>query len=524
MERKYFYIFMLFFTSFFLKIDVLFAQSSSDCVGAIPFCSGPGQGTPTVSPGDGNVPNETRLSCVDNEGFSTWYTFTVTSNGTFNFVLTPVDLEDDYDWALFNMTGRSCADIPNDPSLIASCNSWGSPFINGTTGISTALGGVGNQNGPGTQNGPPFNQDLQVSTGETYVLMVSNWSQSTQGFNIDVSASTAGGVYSNSGISNLTNQEFCKGDTPSIDISFTGVSSGSLNYSWTPAHLFVDPTVQDPAFKDPIEETTNIQLDFANGVCNYSLGATMYVGTIDYNKKDINICVGERAKLGIEFTGITLPSGLRYDWSPSISVINHSSPTPTTVPLFNTSTFYFDLQNGPCRVNDSIEVIIYNDTVNADFEYFKNDNENTIPIEIDFNNLTIGAQSHLWLFSGGNSSSNEVNPLQHEFPGYDTYQVTLISTSPSTYCIDTVTKTIEYPDVIFPNIITPNEDDVNDALWITGLKLGTGLKIYNRWGRLVYEEENYLHDWSGEGLADGTYYCEYIFNDNKKKGWIQISR
>jgi len=32
------------------------------------------------------------------------------------------------------------------------------------------------------------------------------------------------------------------------------------------------------------------------------------------------------------------------------------------------------------------------------------------------------------------------------------------------------------------------------------------LIIYNRWGKKVYESNNYQNDWDGDNLADGVYY------------------
>ena len=65
------------------------------------------------------------------------------------------------------------------------------PEPNGATGISTANGGTGNSNGPGNLNGPPFNADLPVEAGETYALVVMNWTNSLEGYAIDFGQSTA---------------------------------------------------------------------------------------------------------------------------------------------------------------------------------------------------------------------------------------------------------------------------------------------------------------------------------------------
>jgi gliding motility-associated-like protein len=54
------------------------------------------------------------------------------------------------------------------------------------------------------------------------------------------------------------------------------------------------------------------------------------------------------------------------------------------------------------------------------------------------------------------------------------------------------------------NMITPNGDGKNDFLEFRGLqKFGTNtLKIYNRWGALIFQKVNYHHD---EEVFNGTY-------------------
>jgi len=67
--------------------------------------------------------------------------------------------------------------------------------------------------------------------------------------------------------------------------------------------------------------------------------------------------------------------------------------------------------------------------------------------------------------------------------------------------------------LIFPNVITPNGDNLNDKLEIKGLLNGAYtdkvLIVYNRWGKKVYESNNYQNDFDGQGLPDGVYY--YVF-------------
>jgi len=176
------------FIIFFTYIGRSQVPTVQDCMGAIPICQNV-YSTTTSYHGMGNYPNEVSLNnCLylGGESNSVWYVFTVQNSGLFRFVLTPNSSYDDYDWAVFNLTNYSCSNIYSTPSMMVSCNASG---YTGPTGISTPMGGSGNSNGPNWTN--KFNQDLPVQAGETYVLMISNWSNGYPGYTIDFSSSTA---------------------------------------------------------------------------------------------------------------------------------------------------------------------------------------------------------------------------------------------------------------------------------------------------------------------------------------------
>jgi gliding motility-associated-like protein len=75
-----------------------------------------------------------------------------------------------------------------------------------------------------------------------------------------------------------------------------------------------------------------------------------------------------------------------------------------------------------------------------------------------------------------------------------------------------INVTVEECAVIPPNVFTPNEDGVNDALVFYGLDKypGSRLIVYNRWGTPIYENADYKNDWIPRDVSDGTYY--YILN------------
>ncbi len=89
-------------------------------------------------------------------------------------------------------------------------------------------------------------------------------------------------------------------------------------------------------------------------------------------------------------------------------------------------------------------------------------------------------------------------------------------------------------------LISPNDDDVNDALVFEGLELfnKNKLTVFNRWGNVVFEATNYKNNWeavsngratikANNKLPVGTYFYTLEFGNgttnNSRKGWVYIN-
>lgn len=98
------------------------------------------------------------------------------------------------------------------------------------------------------------------------------------------------------------------------------------------------------------------------------------------------------------------------------------------------------------------------------------------------------------------------------------------------YYIDSVSFikcSSDYPQIIIPNVFTPNNDGVNDIFKFNLNSKILNTTIYNRWGNVIFKTENRNHYWdghttSGEECADGTYYYIITTNTDIYRGYIQL--
>lgn len=66
---------------------------------------------------------------------------------------------------------------------------------------------------------------------------------------------------------------------------------------------------------------------------------------------------------------------------------------------------------------------------------------------------------------------------------------------------------IPVPECVLPNVITPNMDGDNDTFQIPCMgSYPWQLIIYNRWGQVMYQSNNYQNNWQADDITNGTYY------------------
>ena len=83
-------------------------------------------------------------------------------------------------------------------------------------------------------------------------------------------------------------------------------------------------------------------------------------------------------------------------------------------------------------------------------------------------------------------------------------------------------------DIIIPNVFSPNGDGVNDFWVIEGItNRNNTVRVFNRWGQVVFEANNYRNNWRGTDLPDGTYFYEVLVDkpgEGPQTGHLTILR
>jgi len=85
-------------------------------------------------------------------------------------------------------------------------------------------------------------------------------------------------------------------------------------------------------------------------------------------------------------------------------------------------------------------------------------------------------------------------------------------------------------DLQISNILTPNNDGKNDTWKVNDPPqiMGCQVKIFNRWGEVVYESTDYNNDWggtkNGEELPDGVYFYSITCTGVEYTGSINLLR
>lgn len=163
---------------------------------AIPVCGTTVFHQPVVANCTGpNVATNGCSSTPATSSSSFWYKFTCFQSGTLGFLISGISAQDDYDWVVYDITGQNPNNVFTNSNLQVSMNLYGvsndnPPFPNSPTGCSPAGSGDVHCAGSAADNSP-YNRMPTIVAGHDYLLMVTNYSQTTFGYDLSFTGGTA---------------------------------------------------------------------------------------------------------------------------------------------------------------------------------------------------------------------------------------------------------------------------------------------------------------------------------------------
>lgn len=211
----------------------------------------------------------------------------------------------------------------------------------------------------------------------------------------------------------------------------------------------------------------------------------------------------------------TIASGsiISWEWntpgSPTTQNTTYTFPLDGSFPITHTV-----VSDSGCIDDTTINVIVHPLPV-PNFSYNPQELYTFNP-DVCFVNSSNGATNYMWDFdfSGPTGTSTLSDPCIVRFPANQekTYRVKLIAIS-EYGCIDSVFVNVSVLDeflIYVPNSFSPNGDNINEELIVATAGVESfSMKIFNRWGEIIFQTEDPLTYWDGKhkGVAveEGVY-------------------
>lgn len=174
----------------------------------------------------------------------------------------------------------------------------------------------------------------------------------------------------------------------------------------------------------------------------------------------------------------------------------------------------------PDSVSKSLTIPPFDFKIQAGFS-FETVTESCSEKYVQFSNLSTHADRSDWNFGDG-TVSKEKSPV-HTFSTEGTFDVSLKVNNAN--CESKTSIPVEFAPVFIPNLLTVNQDGLNELFIIKGLGTGVGFDVFDRWGKRVYSSGSYQNDWDPSGLVPGTYFFHLRFPSGKGcNSWVEVVR
>jgi len=435
-----------------ISIDDASCFGASDGIITVEGTGGVPGYTYSWSPAGGNSATTTPLPAGD-------YTVTVTDNvGCSDDLLVTINEPTELNLTM-SSTPSSCAAADGTATVVANGGDGNYTYLWSPSGASTSTAtnlAAGNHSVTVTDgNGCQANNNVTVTLSDGPVITV-------EAVN-DVSCSG--------------------GNDGSVEISVTG-GTGNYTYEWIPSggNGAVASGLTAGSYTVTVTDDSGCEVNES-----VTIGSPTPISVIETITNAI--CTGEEGSISLAVSGGT--GSYNYSWSPdgetTSSITGDAGDYSVTVTDSEGCEFQANYTIG---LNNNL-----NATINPDGATISGGESVQLEVTLDPETANV---TYTWTPSEGLSCTDCPNPIAS--PSETTTYTVVVLADNGCYDTAMVTVVVTTPcgKVFIPTIFSPNADGLNDELCILGdCIVEMDLRIYDRWGELVFESTVQNECWDG---------------------------
>lgn len=333
---------------------------------------------------------------------------------------------------------------------------------------------------------------------------------------------------------------FCPTDTIPVEVLNLVNAIGPYSYQWSTGST-TNPT--DLPTNGNKQDTIHYYVEITDG-CGFTYPDSVIMVVNQTLNIDSLVSYPASACLpdgdAVAFvSGITSNGGQPfYNWT------GPGNPGPNSVDAtvindIPSGWYYFTVEDDVCIESDSVFVDITSSPVAS---FSSNVNSGCGPLQVTFTNSSQNSVSYEWNFGNGNVIN--ANDMNDQYESFDASSTVMLVAFDASTCSDTSYLNIDVvpcgctnpialnynpnavvddgscilptPEVVAPNVFTPNADGDNDVFTLKTTNVSeVELTILNRWGNVMYESTGPNPAWDGKSAsgaeaAEGTYFYKYF--------------
>lgn len=401
----------------------------------------------------------------------------------------------------------------------------------------------GDTSGTSTQANPSYTYNAPNNYTIMYVAIDSTTCNiaDTVYFNVDIAQAEE-----LSATFDLPSVEPCDSpDSLLVSLAFTGTGADSLSWNMGNGTVFTDVNTVDYYYTT--QGTYGITMQAWDFYCNNfaEFSDTVYFN-VTYSEatadvpEDIFLCV---APLNVDFATTSATPNHFWDFGDNLGTSTLPNTTYTYASPGDYTVMYVAIDSATCNIADTVYFSVslaQAETFSATIDFVPPPPCGGDSMLVDLAFTGSGADSLIWNMGNGDIFFGNSVVYYYTEPGV--YTVSLTAYDNVCNNVETISNEITFAQNVIsqaevPNVFTPNGDGQNDLLKIMSIDPNAtfSMKVYNRWGKIVFESEGNGDFWDGSSrlggnASSGVYYYEVIYRDictdedKLKTGYVHLMR